>query len=431
MAGKSRIAMIGAGGATFGTLMSYEAMRADGLNGGTLALIDINEERLEVTRAAAERMNEQLGSGMTIESYTDTPRGIEGADFILLSVEVGRWKHWKEDLEIPRKYGSRQDMAENGGPGGLFHSLRTINLVLKICEVIEKHNPDAVLINVTNPLPRVNLAISRATKLNLLGDCPEFNLGMIRLARFLLMPPERIAARAWGLNHFSWINELVDADSGRDLYPVLDRHIKYFPFMHGKLVRKCYRDFGMYPVSSDSHIGEYLPSEGPSSRSVLPGWFPYQKFSEFECSLRVRASKSYGAGRLNLPLEKFPRAIEGSMKLVEALATGRQAPINAINVVNSGLYIPNLPEWAIVEVPARTENGELIPDSMPPVPEPLLGHMELQTRIQSLIADSVLNRDPELAVDALEIDPLSPPTREACKKTFDEIVRLQKYAMPF
>jgi len=114
-----RIALVGAGGASFGPVMSLETALAEGLRGSTLVLVDINGERLEVARSAAQRMNEELGSPLTIESETDTAKGIEGADYIAMSVEAGRWERWKEDYAVPRKYGSPQDMAENGGPGGV------------------------------------------------------------------------------------------------------------------------------------------------------------------------------------------------------------------------------------------------------------------------------------------------------------------------
>jgi len=427
----AKIALIGAGGASFGPVVTFEALRAEGLRGATLSLIDINAERLETVRAAAERMNRALGSPMRIETHTDTPRGIEGAGSIFLSVEVGRWSHWREDLEIPRRHGSKQDMAECGGPGGLFHALRTSKLVLEICSVIEKHNPGALLVNVTNPLSKVNLAISRATKLNCIGLCPELNLSLPRVALHLGVPLSKFRAEAWGINHFTWYNKLERADTGEDLYPALTRNIKMFPFLHGKLGRRCFKEFGLYPVSSDSHIGEYLPSGGPGTRSVLPQWFPYQEFSRVECEMRVRLTEWYAQEKFSLPLEKLPASIEGGVPIVEALHTGERVEFGAVNMPNSDRQIPNLPEDAIVETPAVADGGKLAPVAMPDVPAPLVEHMLLQHEIQSLIAEAVINRDPAPAFEAFCMDPLAPPTRDACRRAFDELHALQNKSLPF
>ncbi len=429
--GKPTIVMVGAGGASFGPVMSLEAVKARGLAGSTLVLADISAERLAVVRAAAERINRESGSPLVIETCTDTEKSLEGADYVMLSVEVGRWKYWKQDLEVPQKYGSMQDMAECGGPGGLFHSLRTIPLVLSICRMMERQCPDALLINVTNPLPRVNTAITQATGLRCVGMCPEFILGVIRLAPKLGLRPSGLKARAWGLNHFSWFFELTDARTGKDLYPRLEKLVDAAPFLHEKLVRKCYRDFGYYPVSSDSHIGEYLPSDGPGSRSVLPQWFPYQLFSETECKLRVLAAKLYGSGKIDLPLDSIPSNIEGGMDIVESLVTGKPGYYPAVNVLNDGLFIPNLPEWAIVEVPARAVDGVFSPEHVGAVPEVLADIMRVQFEIARLTAQSVISRDPAPAFDAFAMDPLAPPTRDGCRRAFDELCELQKDVLPF
>ncbi|MFC1474863.1 hypothetical protein ACFLQK_02350 [bacterium] len=428
MSGSPRIALVGAGGASFGPVMAYEAVCAEGLAGATLVLVDINEPRLETAAAAARRMNEARGNLLNIETETDTARGVEGADYVLLSVEVGRWQYWKQDLEVPRRYGSMQDMGENGGPGGTFHALRTISLVLKICELIEKNAPGALLINVTNPLSRVNLAVHRGTKIKSIGLCPELMLCKLKLARWLMIPPDRIIVRAAGLNHFTWIHGIATEFGGRNLYPLLKAHTRLFPLAHDRLVRRMYRESGLYPVSSDSHIGEYLPHTG--RRSVLPQWFPYQQFSETECRMRVKLTELYADGKFDIPWKILPKQIEGGIDIIEALETKKSAHFEAVNVPNEG-YIPYLPKEVFVEVPARAKNGELLPETMPPLPEPIDRWSQLQAQIHNLTVDAVLNRDSSLALEAFSIDPLAPPTREKSKLAFYELIELQKDVLPF
>jgi len=424
-----RIALVGAGGISFGPITVYGAIRAAGLRGATLVLIDINEKGLETARTAGERINAQMGNPIRIETDTDTARGVQGADFIMLSVAVGRKQYWKQDYEIPRKHGSRQDMGECGGPGGLFHSLRSVRLVLEICKTLEQNAPDALLLNVTNPLPRVNYAIHRATKLRCIGDCPEYMFGKSRLGVFLGKPADEIVAKAAGMNHFTWFYEIRDANTGENLYPALRKHVRTFPFLHGRLVKSCFDKYGLYPVSSDSHIGEYMPYTGPGTRSVSEV-FPYHRFSAAETGLRSRITDAVASGRLKLPMRILPRSFEAGILILEALASGAEAEFGAVNFINDGL-IPNLPDGYAVETDARATNGTLVPHPAPPLPEPIAHFIRRQYKIHSLIAESVINRDPAPAFEALLLDPLAPPSRADCRRIFDEMLKLQKNVLPF
>ncbi|HOX29281.1 MAG TPA: hypothetical protein PLQ76_09030, partial [bacterium] len=335
----------------------------------------------------------------------------------------------REDYEIPRKYGSKQDMGECGGPGGLFHALRSVNLVLGICKTIEENAPEALLLNVTNPLPRVNLAIHRAISLRCVGDCPEYLFGVMRLSLFLGRPVGEIRATAAGMNHFTWFQDIRDSRTGEDLYPALRRHVERFPFMHGRLGRRCFEEFGLYPVSSDSHIGEYLPSDGPGSRSVSEV-FPYHEFSAFETGLRRLVTNAVAEGRLRLPMSILPKSFEMGILILEALASGAREEFGAANFINEG-NIPNLPDGYAVETAALAEDGALVARNARPLPEPIAEAIRNQFEIHSLIADSVLGRDPAPAFEALLLDPLAPPSKDACRRLFDEMLAVQKHRLPF
>ena len=112
------------------------------------------------------------------------------------------------------------------------------------------------------------------------------------------------------------------------------------------------------------------------------------------------------------------------MELIEALATGRTQRFDAVNVRNNG-SICNLPDWAVVEVPAETRDGVLAPATVPPLEEPLAGIMRNQCQVQSLNVDAALNRNPGAAIQALSLDPLAPPTLDACRETFEQMRALQ------
>ncbi|MBX3024103.1 hypothetical protein KF840_04255 [bacterium] len=101
----------------------------------------------------------------------------------------------------------------------LSHADGEARIEARICRNLERHCPDAFLVNLSNPMSRVTLAINRGTKVRNVGMCREMPIGVVRLARLLRMSTRRIDARASGINHFTFFTQMQDRDSGEDLLP--------------------------------------------------------------------------------------------------------------------------------------------------------------------------------------------------------------------
>ena len=228
-----------------------------------MMLHDVSPERLGVARRFAERVNERNGSPITIEASLDPSEALSGADFCLTSAEVGRWQHWIEDYEIPVRHGATQITGENGGPGAVFHSLRSIRTMLGICAEIERYCPDAFLINLTNPLSRVALAVNSGTAIKNISMCHEFAGGVGRIARLLRIPKAKIVAKASGINHFTFFTEIKRADTGEDLLSAaaatVAEAVLRLPatrYGHGSAAREG-------PVGADGGRADVLAARGP------------------------------------------------------------------------------------------------------------------------------------------------------------------------
>ncbi len=116
----TKIVFIGAGSMSFGLSMFRDIFSTQELAGSTLTLVDLNEEYLERMYQLALRMNAEAGSGLCIEKTMDRLEALPGAGFVVNSVAIDRNRLWKFDFEIPRKYGIRHTLGENGGPGGVL-----------------------------------------------------------------------------------------------------------------------------------------------------------------------------------------------------------------------------------------------------------------------------------------------------------------------
>ena len=99
----------------------------------------------------ARLLNAKSGAGLIIEQTTDRRAAFDGAGFVVNATAIDRNRLWKLDLEVPRKYGIRHTLGENGGPGGLFFTLRTLPLVFDFVREMQELCPQALFINFSNP----------------------------------------------------------------------------------------------------------------------------------------------------------------------------------------------------------------------------------------------------------------------------------------
>ena len=124
---KSKIVLIGAGSTSFGPSTLLDLFQSEFLDGSTIVLHDIDKEHLNIIYELTTTENKIHKDKFIIEQTTNRRKALKGADFIISSIEIGnRYKLWKEDYVIPRKYGSKQILGECGGPGGTLHAFRII-----------------------------------------------------------------------------------------------------------------------------------------------------------------------------------------------------------------------------------------------------------------------------------------------------------------
>jgi len=106
--------------------------------------VELDQAALDTMTALAHKLNVAWDAGMTITAASDRREVLAGADFVVVSVQVGpRETVWEMDWQIPLKHGVRQPYAENGGPGSIAHTFRNLPLILDIARDMERLCPDA------------------------------------------------------------------------------------------------------------------------------------------------------------------------------------------------------------------------------------------------------------------------------------------------
>ena len=229
------------------------------LYGSEIVLVDINAAKLERMHRLAQRLNEIWQTGFRITAATDRREALPGAGIVVTSVERSHYEMWKLDIEIPEKHGCRRLYGENGGPGGLFHTLRQVPLLMEIAHDMERLCPNAWLLNLSNPESRLCLALTRYTKIKNVGICLGAYITQNNLARTVLgLAQDDIDIKVAGINHCHWVMDVRRKGTGEDLYPEVRRRIEAVDPAWEPLSRECLRRFGCFPGPADTHVGEYL-----------------------------------------------------------------------------------------------------------------------------------------------------------------------------
>ncbi len=202
---KLKVAVIGAGSTYTPELMEGFIARVGRLDLREIALMDIDEYRLNVVGGLVGRMIAKAGLDCRCTLTTDLETAVTGCDYVLAQVRVGRLAARVKDEKIPLKY----DLIgqETTGIGGFFKALRTIPVVLGIARTMERLCPDAWLINFSNPSGLVAEAVQNQSKIRMLGLCNNAVNMYKHIREWAGSPTAEL--EYLGLNHLTWLTSVI------------------------------------------------------------------------------------------------------------------------------------------------------------------------------------------------------------------------------
>ena len=421
---EKQIVLIGAGSAQFGYGTIGDILQSKVLEGSKIVLHDINPDTLRVVYENARAFIEEHHLPFKISASTERAEAFQGADYLISSIEVGnRFELWEQDWRIPQQYGVRQVYGENGGPGGLFHSLRIIPPILEICADVMKICPEATVFNFSNPMSRICTTVTRAfPDLKFIGLCHEISSLREFLPYILDVPYEALEVRAAGLNHFSAVLTAKYKETGQDAYPdirakapgffghmpSLSAVHKYFKetgqwpekiedfanieteaWPERRVFQVILEKFGLMPITSDSHFGEYIQwaYDVTDHKGILDFYNFYKQYlAQVQPKIELRLA-------------------ERIVPIIEGIETDSGYVEEAVNIPNRGV-IANLPDWIVVEVPATVDRNGVRGIPMGQLPKGFAGLLMNQVAVHDLTAEAVLQKSKSAALQALLVDPI-------------------------
>ncbi|KPI18023.1 6-phospho-beta-glucosidase [Actinobacteria bacterium OV450] len=395
-----KLAVVGGGSTYTPELIDGFARLRDTLPVGELVLIDPATERLELIGALARRIFARQGHPGRVTTTADLDAGVEGADAVLVQLRVGGQAARLRDETWPLECGCIGQ--ETTGAGGLAKALRTVPVVLDIAERVRRANPDAWIIDFTNPVGIVTRALLRAGH-KAVGLC-NVAIGFQRkFAALLDLAPADIHLDHVGLNHLTWeLGVRKGGPDGEDLLPgllaehgaavaedlrlpraVLDRlgvvpsyYLRYF-YAHDAVVR----ELGTKPSRA---------AEVAAMEKELLGLYADPALDEKPELLARRGGAFYS---------------EAAVDLAAALLGDGTSAVQVVNTLNRGT-LPFLPDDAVVEVQARVDRSGPVPLATARLDPLYAGLVAQVTAYEDLALDAAVRGGRERVFKALLAHPL-------------------------
>lgn len=415
-----KIAMLGAGSLIFCKTLINDILATPALNSSEICLMSVTRPKLDRMESFVQRMITENGYKARVWSTLDRREALRDADYVIVMIQVGGVEAFRLDYEIPMKYGVDQCVADSIGPGGVFRALRTIPVLRDIVREMEELCPKALLLNYANPMGANCTGLGRASSnIQFIGLCHGVQTTLDLISRYVEVPKDQIDYVCAGINHMGWFLSLRDRRDDRDLYPILRAHCEKPEYYVTEKVRcEVMRHFGYFMTESTGHLSEYVPwfrshkrslerfCDQPSFGGETGAYYKY-------CNM---IAEKYGkVDYLTLESPKVEkRSVEYCSYILEAAETGVPFKLNG-NVRNDG-YITNLPQGCCVEVPVYVDRHGLHPLRVGALPAQCAALNQSNVTVQSLAVEAAYSGDPEYAMQAIAMDPL---TSAVC--TLDEV----------
>ncbi|MEA2535815.1 MAG: 6-phospho-beta-glucosidase [Chloroflexota bacterium] len=399
-----KIAVIGGGSTYTPELVQGVVDRTATLPIDELVLHDVDAERLEVVGGLAERILRRQAWPGRLVSTTNQDQAIDGASFVLVQLRVGGQQARYSDETLPHRFGCIGQ--ETTGPGGFAKALRTVPVVLDLAaEVGRRGAPDAWIVDFTNPVGIVTQALLDAGH-RAIGLCNVAIGVQRRMAARFGVTPDRIELEHVGLNHLSWIRAIrVD---GVDRLPTMLAEDAKEIAADVDTTEELLRALGAIP----SYYLHYYYATREVLDKQLAGGTRAEDVMAIEREL-LEMYRDPNLDRKPALLEQRGGAFysEAAAQLIASLHAGT-GDIQVVDVRNDGA-LPDLPDHAVVEVPARIDRDGAHPIAQAPLAPEMRGLVQAAKAYEELAVIAATTGDRRAALLALLANPLVPDLRAA------------------
>jgi alpha-galactosidase len=427
-----RITIVGGGSTHWTPKLLVDFANTPSLVDADVVLMDIDGDALKPMLDVAAHIARRRDIPLTVRATTDLDDASEGADVVIAALTIGGFASMRYDIEIPARYGVRQPVGDSVGPGGISRALRSVPVVLDIARTVARRSPDALFVNVSNPLTALCRAVTRETELRAVGLCNEL-VGLQFVISLLFDADLRaIDPQVGGVNHmplctglrigeqdaFALLDELL-ADPERLAQPVWmspPEGMHYRKVSPGpdwtradvvagnRLKLELWRRFGVLPGASDTHVAEFFPGFVTPSSDFGREWAVHHYGMAGH-----RADKEVDDASVAelLGNDEIPAWPSGELvaALLDGLFSGNDQTL-PMNLPNTG-QVTSLPPGVVVECMGVASAGGVRARDCVEVPGYLGEQLRRVVASQELTVDAALSGSRRTVLGAMLSDPMA------------------------
>ena len=442
------VAIVGAGSYCWGRQTALDLMLHPDFSEAEIRLVDIARERLDVVHEWVEFARRRSGSTCRVSSHADLAEGLKDATACVTAISVGGDRLWMYDAMHPQLDGIFQPVGDTTGPGGAMRALRHAPAMRNIAETLARVGaPDALLLQVTNPLNPLTASIDDIPGIRVFGFCHGYFDTELSFAVMLGLIPDRPHTPAWfidwreecpevrvelaGNNHFAFVDKLQIGDRiyGQSELSELTPQIFDGPFREAVWSR-----YGGLVGNNQRHPVEFLPD------FLTERWDWGRKWGMNTIAGEIHPERKTTRENQMLPalrsqLKQAQENFESTASwhiaashepvadILAAFHTGNKLDVH-LNLRNRGA-IEGVPDSAHVELYCRIDQGNV---TRPEVrfPEKITSEICRVAQSQTLLAQCCRKFDEDTLVEAMLLDALMPKDPAVIRRLLREMISFQR-----
>ncbi|NPV87304.1 MAG: 6-phospho-beta-glucosidase [Anaerolineae bacterium] len=432
-----KLTLIGGAGIRAPLVIQSALKRAEKIHLDEICLMDIDAHQLELIGKICQLTVKQAASAVRLSFTTDARKALEGADYVITTIRVGKEKGRVLDERIALAH--RVLGQETTGPGGFAMAMRSIPAIRYYAALMQEICPKAYMFNFTNPAGLVTQALRDSGFEKIVGICDGANGAQHSAARYLQVPPESVRTRVFGLNHLSWSDSIqvngkemlprlladeafLKSSDMRVFEPSLVREIGLW--MNEYLYYYYYADQAVHSILAERRtrgeeimelnknlidmLSEIDPERYPEEASRAYWAYNERRGVTYMSYARPDGISMEEADRSSYSGAADEAASEGyagvALRIVEAFESGENVHI-AVNVPNNGA-IACMRNEDVVEISCDVDKEGIHPLQIGKVPEAQELLMRSVKQYERLASEAILTRSRRKAYMALMAHPL-------------------------